>query len=174
MKFLCVTCDTAMKLEQSLPPRNGALTVVFACPKCGRQTALLTNAMETQMVRSLGVEIGGRTMSPEPMGLVRRSLLGAEGAVSNPPGNPDPAPPATASAIPSSESKCPFSGVVSEAMARSQEAVVWSREAEARIQRIPAFAQPMVRVGVEMHARQNGVSEITEAIIDQVKARFGM
>ena len=174
MKFLCVTCDTAMKLDEALPPRNGALTVVFSCPKCGRQTALLTNAMETQMVRSLGVEIGGRSTAPEPMGLVRRSLLQAEGTAPHASGIPDPAPAASASPIPGAESKCPFAGVVSEAMSSSQEAVVWSREAEERIGRIPAFAQPMVRVGVEMHARQHGVSEITEAIIDLVKARFGM
>ena len=65
MKFLCVTCDEAMKLLRASPPENGSLTVVYRCPSCEREFAMLTNPYETQVVGSLGVEIGGRAVSGE-------------------------------------------------------------------------------------------------------------
>src|SRR5215216_5494911 len=58
MKFLCVPCDSPMKLQTIAPPERGSLSVVYACPECGYEMAMLTNAFETQMVQSLGVRIG--------------------------------------------------------------------------------------------------------------------
>jgi hypothetical protein len=58
MKFLCVPCDTPMKLESVRPPDRGSLSVVYSCPECGYEMAMLTNAYETQVVQSLGVKIG--------------------------------------------------------------------------------------------------------------------
>lgn len=59
MKFLCVSCDEPMKLTRTEPPDPaGSLAVLFACPSCSRQIAMLTNAHGTQLVQSLGVTIG--------------------------------------------------------------------------------------------------------------------
>jgi hypothetical protein len=58
MKFLCVPCDSPMKLQTVVPPERGSLSVVYACPECGYEMAMLTNAYETQVVQSLGVRIG--------------------------------------------------------------------------------------------------------------------
>ena len=58
MKFLCVPCDVPMKLQTVDPPDRGSLAVVYACPECGYEMAMLTNAYETQVVQSLGVKIG--------------------------------------------------------------------------------------------------------------------
>jgi hypothetical protein len=58
MKFLCVPCDTPMKLQTVAPPDRGSLSVVYSCPACGYEMAMLTNAYETQVVQSLGVRIG--------------------------------------------------------------------------------------------------------------------
>ena len=59
MKFLCVKCDEPMKLEKTAgPDRVGSLSVLYHCPKCSHQIAMLTNAFETQLVTSLGVKIG--------------------------------------------------------------------------------------------------------------------
>ena len=66
MKFLCVSCDEAMKLTEARPPERGSLTVVYQCPECAHQIAMLTNPYETQMVGSLGVQIG-----PEGEGAAR-------------------------------------------------------------------------------------------------------
>src|SRR5215831_16462735 len=58
MKFLCVPCDSPMKLQTVGPPDRGSLSIVYACPECGYEIAMLTNAYETQAVQSLGVKIG--------------------------------------------------------------------------------------------------------------------
>ena len=63
MKFLCVPCDSPMKLQTVGPPDRGSLSVVYACPECGYEMAMLTNAYETQVVQSLGVRIGPATES---------------------------------------------------------------------------------------------------------------
>jgi hypothetical protein len=58
MKFLCVPCDRPMTLRSSRSPEKGSLSVVYACPDCGYEMAMLTNPFETQLVQSLGVRIG--------------------------------------------------------------------------------------------------------------------
>jgi hypothetical protein len=47
-----------MKLRTVGPPERGSLSVVYSCPECGYEMAMLTNAYETQVVQSLGVRIG--------------------------------------------------------------------------------------------------------------------
>src|SRR6266496_1865015 len=66
MKFLCVECDQQMAFAERHLPGDGTLAATFKCPKCGRVVAMLTNPMETQLVSSLGVEIGGRTVPAAP------------------------------------------------------------------------------------------------------------
>ena len=61
MKFLCVPCDSPMKLQTLAPPEGGSLSVVYSCPECGYEMAMLTNPFETQLVQSLGVRIGPET-----------------------------------------------------------------------------------------------------------------
>jgi hypothetical protein len=58
MKFLCVLCDQAMKLVEMAPPDRGALSIVYECPECAHRVAMLTNPLETQVMTSLGVQIG--------------------------------------------------------------------------------------------------------------------
>lgn len=170
MKFLCVECDQPMTLDRTLTPDEGSLTVVFSCPKCGKETAMLTNNMETQMVRSLGVKIGGRTTPAEPMETVREGL--AQGSMV-----PDASEARPQAMFPAagSGSKCPFTGVVADAYEKHGAGEIkWTEEARARIDRVPSFAQPFVTKGVEMHAREHGYTEIDEAVVDEVKSRFGM
>jgi hypothetical protein len=71
MKFLCIPCDSPMKLQTVERPEGGSLSVVYSCPECGYEMAMLTNAYETQVVQSLGVRIGpempaGGTKCPFP------------------------------------------------------------------------------------------------------------
>jgi hypothetical protein len=85
MKLLCVGCDAVMAFAERQLPGDGTMAAVFTCPACGRETALLTNPMETRLVSGLGIEVGGRTVPAQPMELVRSSLATA--------GAPVPAPP---------------------------------------------------------------------------------
>ena len=74
MKFLCVECDQQMAFGERELPGDGTLAATFKCPKCGRVVAMLTNPMETQLVSSLGVEIGGRTVPAEPFEMINNMV----------------------------------------------------------------------------------------------------
>ena len=74
MKFLCLDCDEPMKLLKTEGPDEGSLTVTFRCPECGFRVAMLTNQFETQLVRSLGVKVGGRSEPERPFEHLRASM----------------------------------------------------------------------------------------------------
>src|SRR5947208_9984780 len=80
MKFLCVPCDSAMKLQTVAPPERGSLLIVYSCPECGYEIAMLTNAYETQAVQSLGVRIGPESDSKASAEAGAPGRLRAEGA----------------------------------------------------------------------------------------------
>ena len=85
MKFLCLDCDTQMTFDQRQQPGDGTFAASFACPSCGRRVAMLANPMETQLVSTLGVEIGGRTLDEEPMELTRKIVSGSDDAFADEP-----------------------------------------------------------------------------------------
>lgn len=163
MKFLCMACDDVMTLRRAEGPNNGSMTVVFQCPSCEREIAMLTNAMETQMVRSLDVKLGGRSVPAEPMSVVRGALQ-REGS-------------GTAHGI-HEASKCPFSGAVSTAIEQGEAAdgggIVWTAEAAERIERVPSYIRDMVRKGIEDYADQVGRREVDVSLMEEVRGRFGM
>ena len=148
MKFLCVPCDSPMKLQTVDPPDRGSLSVVYACPECGYEMAMLTNAYETQVVQSLGVRIGPGATE------------GASGDASSK--CPFPAMlPATEGASETARNAEPIP-------------VRWTSGAEARLANIPAFVRPMARTGIERFARERGASEVDEKILDAARDFFGM
>ena len=166
MKFLCLDCDEPMKLHSTAGPDEGSLTVTFRCPECGFRVAMLTNPFETQMVRSLGVKIGGGAAEkPAPFEHVRTMMAGPradafEGEVAGT-GGEAPA--------------CPFAAMVNEAApATAPSGVVWTSEAEARVERIPSFIRPMARRAIERFAAEHGHATIDETVMDQARGAFGM
>lgn len=159
MKFLCVNCDVAMGLVETRGPDRGSMTVVFGCPVCGNQTAMLTNASETQVVRSLGVKIGGHAVPAAPMEGIRNGL--AASSVE------DAAPAAHGGA-----SKCPFTGMVNDAFARS--GMPWTEGALQRMENIPSSARGMVMQGVERYAEAEGFAEVTELVLNEARRGMGM
>jgi len=93
VKFLCIDCDEQMTYEDRQEPGDGTFTASYVCPGCGRRMAMLANPMETQLVGSLGVKVGGRTLDQQPMELVRQTLEGRDDAfVDDPSGRPVWAP----------------------------------------------------------------------------------
>jgi hypothetical protein len=155
MKFLCVPCDSPMKLQTVGPPERGSLSVVYSCPECGYEIAMLTNAYETQIVQSLGVRIG-----PE----IDRGASSAS----------DTRCPFTAM-IPSMEGAPEGTGqAASTGDAAEPIPVRWTAGAEARLANIPAFVRPMARTGIERFARERGAVEVDEKILDAARDFFGM
>jgi hypothetical protein len=147
MKFLCIPCDSPMKLQAVGPPDRGSLSVVYACPECGYEMAMLTNAYETQVVQSLGVRIG-----PE---------AATEGAMAPESRCPFPAMiPGKVQSRPAPKAEAPR--------------VRWTEAAEARLEKIPEFVRPMARAGIERFARENGADQVDEQILDAAREFFGM
>ena len=147
MKFLCVPCDTPMKLQTVGPPERGSLSIVYSCPECGYEMAMLTNAYETQVVQSLGVRIGSQSETD--------SKASASGA------------------------GCPFTAMIpgtedAQRQVAEPAPVRWTAAAEARLANIPAFVRPMARTGIEGFARERGVLEVDEQILDAARDFFGM
>ena len=144
MKFLCVPCDSPMKLQTVSPPERGSLSVVYSCPECGYEMAMLTNAYETQVVQSLGVRIG-------PAG---------EAGATNASGGRCP----FTAMIPGED----------QGRAVESPGVRWTAEAEARLANIPEFVRPMAKTGIEKFARDKGTLEVDEKILDEARDFFGM
>jgi hypothetical protein len=153
-----------MKLQSSEGPREGSLTVTFRCPTCGFRVAMLTNPFETQMVRSLGVTIGGRPAPARPFEHLRAAMAGAR---------PDAfAGDDTAEAA--SGPGCPFTAMLNEGAAPPAAGVAWTEEAEARLARIPEFIRPMARRAIERYAESRGHPAITESVMEEARGSFGM
>jgi hypothetical protein len=131
---------------------------------------MLTNPFETQLVRSLGVRIGGRVTPPEPFEHVRSAL-----ATSRPDAfEPGGAAPEERSE-PASGPGCPFAAMLAEGTPPAPPSgPPWAPEAEARIARIPEFIRPLARRAIERYAEARGYPTITEAVMDEARGAFGM
>jgi len=125
-------------------PGDGTLAAVFTCPACHRAVAMLTNPMETQLVASLGVKIGGRTLPEQPLELTRSALQGGrEDAFAEPP----PAGPARPS---------------------------WDAAARERLERVPLFVRGMVHRIYADYAAEHGIAVVTPEVMDRARRELGL
>ena len=144
MKFLCVDCDRQMGFEERAVPGDGTLAAVFRCPACGRQTAMLANPMETQLVSSLGVKVGGRTVPEANLEGVRTGVAAGREDAFEAPSLTRPA------------------------------AVRWSVDAVERLGHVPSFVRGMVKKIYTEYARERGIEEMTPAVMDQARSDLGL
>ena len=145
MKFLCVECDRQMEFEERRVPGDGTLAAAFKCPACGRVVAMLTNPMETQLVASLGVKIGGRTLEEQPMETVRGMVATGRDDAFEDRGE---------------------RGVGSGPR--------WSADAQERLARVPNFVRGMVKRIYADYAKERGIAEITPAMMDTARGELGL
>ena len=168
MKFLCLDCDDVMQFAERQLPGDGTLAAVFKCGTCEREMAMLTNPMETQLVSSMGVKIGGREVPAQPMELARTSLEG---------GRDDAFALSEDVKLTSGEQGKLASGepVTPEAeAAQGAGRVVWTSDAVGRLERVPSFVRGMVKRIYTDWARENDVSEITPDIMDRARTDLGL
>jgi hypothetical protein len=174
MKFLCVPCDSPMKLQTVAPPEGGSLSVLYACPECGYEVAMLTNAYETQVVQSLGVRIGPDRLradgaSASALSATARPRQSSQGELGS-----------AGQAGAPTEAGCPFTAIIAGAdQARRVTTaegipIRWTAAAEARLANIPEFVRPMARTGIERFARERGAVEVDEQVLDAARDFFGM
>ncbi len=174
MKFLCRECDKAMKFKESEAPDQGSVTAIFECPDCFSEIAMYLNPWETQMLKSLDVQLGGKDGAAQPMQMIRSFLSEKKdkGVVADELVQSS----AVAESSGSEEGgKCPFSSIVSEAFQEPEATdLVWTEEALERLNRIPTFIQSMAKAGIEEFAREEGHSEITGQVMDAARGNLGM
>lgn len=145
MKFLCLECDAQLTFTERQQPGDGTFAAAFVCPSCGRRIALLANPMETQLVGSLGVQIGGRELDPMPMELTRAVAVTREGAFEDAPVAPaSPGHPR------------------------------WSADAQTRLAQVPRFVRGMVKKIYGDFAAEHGIAEITPEIMDRARTELGL
>ena len=174
MKFLCLECNTAMKFKESKTPEGGSLTAIFECPDCFGEIAMHMNPWETQMLKSLDVQLGGKSETAPPMQMVRSFLSDQKQEAFS---SGHAAQPAAPTGSESEGGKCPFTSVVADAFQNqvSEPAdIVWTEEALERLNRIPSFVQSMAKAGIEEFAREKGLAQITGEVMDAARGNFGM
>jgi len=191
MKFVCLNCETYMNFEKVEKPGEGSLGVFFGCPSCNAKFSMVTNPGETQMVSSLGVQLGGRTVAAEPFEMTRGTLKDEATAGSGQmaaylnekiqSGQPSAPVTAASTATPGEKSSggCPFSAMVAEmgltstgkpsGGATAASTFVWSADAKEKLDRLPSFVKPMVQSSVEAFARKQGYQTITLQVMDDSK-----
>ncbi len=195
MKFVCLNCETYMTFQKVEKPAEGSLGVFFTCPSCNAKFSMVTNPGETQMVSSLGVQLGGRTEAAQPFEMTRGTLKDEAQAGSGQmaaylnekiqagqPASAHASADAKASAPTGTKTEeksgggCPFSAMVaqmgltgSDMKAGAASSFTWSPDAKEKIEKLPAFVQPMVKASVEAYARKHGYATITLQVMDDSK-----
>jgi hypothetical protein len=154
VKFLCLRCDEAMAFAERQLPGDGTMAAVFTCGDCGHEIAMLTNPMETQLVSSMGVKVGGRTVPEQPMELVRSGLDEAR---------PDAFVDAAESTTSHAAEPVPVRG-----------RVTWSPDARERLERVPSFVRGMVKRIYTEWAQDHGITEMTVALMDRARTELGL
>ena len=169
MKFLCVECDEQMEFAQRDQPGDGTLAAVFECPACDRAVGMLTNPMETQLVSSLGVEIGGRTVEQQPMESTRRQVAsGREDAFDD--GDLPEAESGPASADGGGDGK----PAEQDGDPGEEISVTWTGDAADRLERVPSFVRGMVHRIYTDWAEERGIEEITPEVMDRARSDLGL
>ncbi|HUE77558.1 MAG TPA: PCP reductase family protein [Longimicrobiales bacterium] len=153
MKFLCLACDQVMDFADRRLPGDGTMAAVFGCPTCGREIAMLANPMETQLVSSMGVKVGGREVPEQPMELVRSSLAdGREDAFD--------------------DADAPDTTTAGAGAAGGR--IVWSDDALDRLGNVPSFVRGMVKRIYADYARERGIARITPDVMDTARTELGL
>ena len=148
MKFLCLECDEQMQFAERRQPGDGTFAAAFRCPRCGRSVALLANPMETQLVGSLGVKIGGRTLDAQPLETARGAMRGRDDAF--------------------------LDEGTGEAGTGKRPLPAWTVEAQERLDRVPGFVRGMVKRIYGDYARERGIGSITPDVMDRARGDLGL
>jgi hypothetical protein len=155
MKFLCVACDAVMSFAERQLPGDGTMAAVFSCPACGREIAMLANPMETQMVASLGVKVGGRTIDEQPFEFIREHVASGGDVFADSSDGGSAAP-----TLPDAPITAPR--------------VTWSADATERLERVPIFVRGMVKRIYGDYARERGIALITTEVMDRARTELGL
>lgn len=182
MKFVCRKCETFMNFDEAEGVHQDSLGISFTCPQCKARIAMVTNAGETQMVRALGVQLGGRQAPAAPLELTRATLNRTTVAapMQSTPSGSESSPLSLEKQLAAGMGKCPFANKLAEMgmpaakteTAQNVAEVAWSAEAKERLEKVPDFVRPFAKTMIEELARQNGSAVVDAGLMDTAKAKF--
>ena len=155
MKFLCVPCDEQMKLKHALGPDGGSVALVYACPACSAEMAMMTNPHETQVVGSLGVRIGPATgdhAAATDSKCPFTGMLAEMGMSTATTGDTAPSP----------------------ANGGETGGIPWTVEARERLANIPDIVRTSAVAGIEKFALDHGYDEVDAAVLERARSFFGI
>ncbi len=156
MKFLCVPCDEQMKLKHALGPDGGSVALVYACPSCSAEMAMMTNPHETQVVGSLGVRIGPETGTEAGATSSKCPFTGMLAEMGMPTTGTDSA--GSGGATGNGESG----------------GIPWTAEARERLANIPDIVRTSAVAGIEKFALDHGYEEVDAAVLERARSFFGI
>ncbi|MDE2977805.1 MAG: PCP reductase family protein [Acidobacteriota bacterium] len=158
MKFLCVPCDEQMKLKHAIGPEGGSVALVYACPACSAEMAMMTNPHETQVVGSLGVKIGA---AEDPEAAAAASKCPFTGMLADM-GVPVTGTRAAENANPVASGNGGPGGIP------------WTAEARERLANIPDIVRTSAVAGIEKFAEDHGYEEVDAAVLERARSFFGI
>lgn len=158
MKFLCVPCDEQMKLKHAIGPEGGSVALVYACPACSAEMAMMTNPHETQVVGSLGVKIGA---AEDPEAAAAASKCPFTGMLADM-GVPVTGTGAAENADPVASGNGGPGGIP------------WTAEARERLANIPDIVRASAIAGIEKFAEDHGYEEVDAAVLERARSFFGI
>lgn len=156
MKFLCVECDEQMHFSDRSVPGDGTMAAVFRCPACDRSVGMLTNPMETRLVSSLGVKVGGEEVPDDGIPTEHEPLAETRAALEDP-----------------RDGAFEEEGSSAEADAGGGR-VTWSDPARRRLEGVPRFVRGMVHRIYTDYAKERGIEEITPEVMDRARSDLGL
>ncbi len=174
MKFLCVPCDEQMKLKHALGPDGGSVALVYACPTCSAEMAMMTNPHETQVVGSLGVRIGPETGDEAAATSSKCPFTGmlAEMGMSTSATNSQPE--SRESGDPAHLAGRNRDGGHGAAVNGEPGGIPWTAEARERLANIPDIVRTSAVAGIEKFALDHGYDEVDAAVLERARSFFGI
>ena len=157
MKFLCVPCDEQMKLKHALGPDGGSVALVYACPTCSAEMAMMTNPHETQVVGALGVRIGPETGTEAGATSSKCPFTGMLAEMGMP--------------TTQSEDEVDSPGVTGNGESGG---IPWTAEARERLANIPDIVRTSAVAGIEKFALDHGYDEVDAGVLERARSFFGI
>ena len=157
MKFLCVPCDEQMKLKHALGPNGGSVAVVYACPSCSSEMAMMMNPHETQVVGSLGVRIGPEAGAEAGTATSKCPFTGMLTDLGVPAGGTGQ-----------------VGGGQGVAGNGESASIPWTAEARERMANIPDIVRTSAVAGIEKFALDHGYEEVDAAVLERARTFFGI
>ncbi len=180
--FACPTCEA--KVAMVTNPGETAMVQALGVKLGGRTEAATPMALTRESLKETPETIESTSASAQQAMLKTETekseaegegacpfssmmaQMGGSGMPAGMPGMPSGMP-AGMPEMPKADSGCPVS--MPGASAAAPSTLSWSPEAEERVEKIPTFMRPMIKMGVESYARKHNIAVITPEVMEESK-----